>query len=159
MGPDYDQVDLLGLGGGHDRLAWITCPDQERHRDPEGSASGDEPLRGVVPSVANLIPADLVAADLLMQVVRLDDADDEELGAVPVGHVECPIGGQLRRLPEVGAQEHAMDVSREGRRGRVLQGGEHSGLRIRCAGTWGPGASVGNWLTRRWRSPVAGPEP
>ena len=146
---DHDQVDVFGLGGRHDRFARFARPHQERHRDPECPASRDERLRCVVPSVADLIPADLLAADRLTRVVRLDDAHDEELGAVPMGHLERPIRGQLCRLPEVGAQQDATDVTGERCGGLVVVGGEHSGLRIRCAGTWGPGASVGTWLARR----------
>ncbi len=122
MGADDDQVDVLGLGGGNDRLTRIARPDQERHGDAEGPASRDERLRCVVPLVADLIPADLVAADLLTRVLRLDDADDEELGAVPMGQVERPIRGQLRRLPEVGAQQDATDVTGERCGGLVVVG-------------------------------------
>ena len=109
MSTDEEEVDILGLGGGDDRLPGLSRPHEELDRDPGAAATRHEGLRGGLAPLSHLIDASTERATRQRQLARIDDAHDEESGGIPCREVEGPVGRQDARRAEVGREEDAPD--------------------------------------------------
>jgi hypothetical protein len=90
-------VDLLRLGRSKNRLCRIALPDEERRTYPSLSGSPDELLDIRLDPCPFLIDPSQEQSAGKAQPSRIDDAQDDELGAGFDGHTNRLIGGSLGR--------------------------------------------------------------
>jgi hypothetical protein len=127
----YDNhVGLLASGRLDDRLAGITLPDEEVDMDAHFAAPRHELLRRSFAAVADLVDAKTRVVSLAYEGARVDDADDEELGAQVMGQVEGLHGGVFGGGREIRREEDATDGADRpgGRGGRILGATGHPPL-------------------------------
>jgi len=129
-----DEVHLLAAGRVDDRLARVAVPDEEVDPDAGRATAGDELLCGRLAAGPDLVNAHSEAAAGQSKGPRIDDADDQEIGAKIVSQVQRLDGGALRRRRQVSRQE---DTAYPSHRGRSGLSGRHRQGSHDCVGTHG----------------------
>jgi hypothetical protein len=97
------EVNLLAAGGLHDRFSGVALPDEELDDHATASTALRDGLGGGLAKAPHLVnPARRGSASAGQ---RIDDTQDEEVGAQVVGEIEGKAGRRVGRGLEVGRQQ------------------------------------------------------